>query len=409
MPQPAHAPATERTSVIPVSISDDRMTAAIRVPGDWPRDAISAESFCDALGDAKVAVDDAVVAAVQRLIDRLSLLPEGEGIEAVVAEGVPPIHGVDGRVEWLARSMLDVAPDDDERVDHYERGALVLVKPGQTIARVIEPIDGENGRDVRGIELPARPGRPVHLQLDDTVVRKDDRLVAKIAGMLHRKRGRIYVSEMMELRDGVNFATGNINFHGDVAILGNVLDRFRVKAVGDVDVRGLIEAATIETGGNLHAHGGITGYPNGMLSVGGDLIARFLNRATGIVHGNLHVERECLDCDMTVGGNIDLPGGVLTGGVIRMSKHATIATLGSPHAVETVLRLSHGAKFELHITRRIHPGVHIVHGNRAYVFIDTVRGPIRILPDHDGTIVFRFGDSRPRPLACLIGVRVETV
>jgi uncharacterized protein (DUF342 family) len=407
MPQSAHAPAPERHSAISVSISDDRMTAAIRAPGDCPRNEISTESLCQALRTEKVYVDDAVVAAVERLIDQLALMPQGEGIETVVAEGVPPTHGIDGRIDWLAQSMLDVLPDDDAPVNHYERGALVLVKREQTIARVIEPVPGIDGRDVRGNPIPARIGRPAHRQLDATVAREDDRLVARIAGMLHRKRDRVFISEMMELADGVNFATGNINFSGDIAIRGDVLDRFRVKAAGDVEVRGLIEAATIETGGNLLAHGGMTGYPNGLIHVGGDMIARFLNRATGVIHGNLHVEREILDCDLTVGGDLDLPAGIITGGVIRMNQHAMIATAGKPNAVQTVLHIRHGAAFDLHITRRIHPGVHVVHGKRAYVFIDTVRGPIRIHRDDDGTIVYRFGDSHPRPLACLVGVRVD--
>ncbi len=137
------------------------------------------------------------------------------------------------------------------------------------------------------------------------------------------------------------------------------------------------------------------------------MVARFLNRAAGIIHGNLRVEREVLDCDLTVRGDIDLPSGVITGGIVRMHKRSTIATLGKPNAVDTILHAAYGAPIDIHVTRRIHPGVRIVHGKRAFVFIDTVRGPIRIFPDHDGTIVFRFGDSRPRPLACLTGVRVD--
>lgn len=395
---------SELATNVSVTIRDRGMAACLFIPADCPRGALTVDLLCEELRRAEVAVTKAVLTAVKWLLPRIP--DEGEDFECVISRGLAANHGDDGHVEWLVESKRDEAVDEEAAVDHYERGSLLLVRSGDVLAKVVEPTSGVDGFDVCGKPLAARDGQPAQIEHDESVARKSDTLVAQMGGMLHREQHKVYVSEAMELTGGVNFETGNIDFKGDVVIRGNVLDRFMVKATGDVDVHGVIEAAHIKTGGKLLVQRGVTGFPDGTLTIGGDLIARFLNRATGDIQGDLKVDREVIDCDLTVAGDLDLSRAMLTGGELRLGRRAVVANLGRPNGVQTKLRIAAGSPFDMTVTRHIHPGVQFISGKTSHTFYETVKGPIRIRTDSDDTALYSIADGPFRPLASLQGVRV---
>ena len=60
-----------------------------------------------------------------------------------------------------------------------------------------------------------------------------------------RDRKSAKVSNTLEIDQNVDFSTGNIDFPGNVIVHRSVKDCFTVKARDDIEVRGLIEAATL--------------------------------------------------------------------------------------------------------------------------------------------------------------------
>ena len=63
----------------------------------------------------------------------------------------------------------------------------------------------------------------------------------------------------MEIDGNVDYAVGSINYVGDVHVHGDVLSGFSIQAMGDITVDGVVEACTIEAGGDLVVAKGIAG------------------------------------------------------------------------------------------------------------------------------------------------------
>ena len=368
-----------------------------------PAQPPSLEHCLDVVRDAGVLITDDLKAAVRAML-------QAGNRRAAIARSTPPPDGHDAFIDWHIHSLRPEATDDTAAVNHYEKSSLILVSAGQILGRLIPPTPGQDGHDVRGKPLPAKPGKPLKAQIDAKSIDLDThhQLTALTAGVLHRDDRHIRVNPLVELPGNVDFSTGNIRFHGDVRVRGDVLDRFVIEAGGDVEVLGVIEAATITTGGNLTARGGVTALPDGKLNIAGELIARYLANVTADIKGNLTVEREILNSHINAHSCVELPRGSLIGGTLFAHGNVHIATLGAPSGAATRLRLPAKHTPELLITRQANPGSTITIGRRHFEFLEEVRGPLHIHCQPDGCIMATTRGGTPHPLATLPAIRHYT-
>ena len=98
-----------------------------------------------------------------------------------------------------------------------------------------------------------------------------------------------FVNDVYEVSD-VDTSTGNIEYSGNVCVLGNVKTGFSIKADGDVEVRGVVENATVEATGNVTIARGMNGMSKGTITAGGNVVAKFLENANVNAGGYVHSE-----------------------------------------------------------------------------------------------------------------------
>ncbi len=308
-----------------VRVSADKQQAHLLVPPTFSRSWLTPE-FCRSLCvEAGVQFTTEVQQAIDSLLAQLP--PEGQAVEALIAQATAPQHGRDAQVQWLVQEPSQVCQD----TSFYDRSAFVMVRHGQVLGQVTPATAGEDGRDVTGHILAAIAGKPPPLTTDDSILLDaQQRLVAQADGILIRQHDKAGISQVLEVSNDVDFSTGNIDFTGNVVIRGHIGDRFTVRAGGSVQVSGVIEAAEIYCGGDLVASGGMAGRQSGRLQVGGNLIVRFLDAVTASVKGDLRLEREAIGSQIVVHGQIDSPTGSIIGGVLVPTGAVRIATLGSP-------------------------------------------------------------------------------
>ena len=339
---PAVTTEADVDSAVQVVVADDATSAELIILPDAPSDQATVEACCQVLQAAGVELHDDVRGAVEKL---QAHNPSGQR-RAVVARAQPPQPGQDGRVEWTVSDDPAAVGEDEgdpttaNSFSHYERSAFVMVEAGQVIGRVIEPKPSTQGRDVLGrpIPLDGSPGQPVNLQIDPSIqLDAAGRLVAQITGVLERQGDIATIRHVMCVDGSVDFSTGNIRFNGDVLVRGGICDCFVVKATGQIEVGGLIEAATLESGGDLVARGGFAGRERGTAHIGGDLVARYLDNVHGHVGRDLIVEREVINCDLVVHNGVRIHRGSIIGGRLVIAGAVEAATLGSAAAVETQL------------------------------------------------------------------------
>lgn len=267
--------------------------------------------------------------------------------------GTPACNGAAARMEWSPEcdpaqsSTASAAPAEGEKIDFYNRSSFIMVAEGQLIGKLIPAAEGVEGADVTGKVLRAAAGLGLSIRFDETIrVDGQGNYYAMTSGALEFKNNLLRILKKLTINSYVDFSTGNIHFEGDVDILKGIKDRFRVRVSGSVESQGLIEAAIIEAGLDFRAPKGMAAKENGYLTVGRHAEARYLDNVIGRIKGDLTIEKELINCDLWIGGKLDVRHGSIVGGRTRVLGPVVTTNLGSPNGDQTLLALGSYPKLE---------------------------------------------------------------
>lgn len=275
-----------------------------------------------------------------------------KAIEEEFAKAVLPQHGDDARLEWVdgfdpTAIKDDPAPahsgadDQDNRVDHYRGPTFIRVAQGDHVATIRKQTEGTDGTDLKGNKLKAKSGKPLSVTIDGTFeVRDDNTVVARESGVLRLDKNILRVCSMLEIPGYVDFSTGHVEYAGCVAVREGVRDRFKVDATEDIEIGGLIEAATIICRRDFRAARGMAAKDRGQLVVGGNAEIGFMNNVRALIDGSLHVRREIINCETVVGGNVAAERGKMIGGILIAGGKVALCTLGSEAYAPTTVCLA---------------------------------------------------------------------
>lgn len=326
--------------LIELVISSDNMQLLGRIDPSGDMDLVSEVRLLEMLSAHSIEPTEDLTRRVSCLVTRLK---KGDfpTEDVVLAEGVPPEPGEDGYIVWAEGCDPDHVhvPDDDSEIDHYARSDIVSVSAGEPVCTIVHPTRGRPGRDIYGREAPSRKGRRHSMVLGESITHDPDnptRMIALKSGRLNIAGRHIWISPLLIINRNVDFICGSIDFDGDVMIRGNVLDLFSVKATGNIVVRGLIEGARVEAGGNLVAVGGIAGKEKAVIKVEGKLKARFADNATVTGGTEIFILREILNSKVSTPGRLVTPGTV-AGCTIEACRGIQAAVVGAPSGVRTTL------------------------------------------------------------------------
>jgi uncharacterized protein (DUF342 family) len=332
-----------------IVVPSNGMTATLTLLACAPGARPTVEMCIGALRDRDVVVDDGVEIRVRELVEEHEADSTCDR-EAVVAAGREPVHGRDGRFELIERFAASLEPtpahDDEEAVDYHNRRSFHLVRAGEPVGRVIEPSVGRPGVTVTGAEVAPRTGRACDLRLEPGVALRGDMVVATVTGALHTQGASIGVRDVLEISGAVDYATGNINFPGSVVVREGVCDCFHVASERDVTILDVVEAATIDAGRDAHLLGGMAGREKGELTVGRDLVARYLGMVSGVVGRDATVEREVVDCDIEVRGQFHGERCALVGGRLSVRAGSVIGEIGRDSGVRTEIVIGRAPRAE---------------------------------------------------------------
>lgn len=250
------------------------------------------------------------------------------------ARGTPAAHGADGQVTELFQRHLEksFAVDEHNRVDYTTLNNVQNVEEGGVICRITLPQKGVPGKSVQGQEIPAKDGKPASVPKGRNTELTEDgtALIATIAGHVDFTGRAFQVKPMMEIKGNVDFSVGNINYLGDVIIHGDICSGFTVRAVGSITVDGVVEACTVEAGGDLILARGVQGDSKAIIRAQRNLYAKFLENCCVYVKETL--QTDCIiNCDVYCDGKVDVRTGhmKIIGGTIRAAQQVSAGTIGS--------------------------------------------------------------------------------
>jgi len=299
--------------------------------------------------DAGAGGDEGVVARIREEIESFGLavpvdekalqsaLEEssaGRDARVVVASGRPCRHGEDGKVLWAKKLVSPTRADGS--FSHY-LGTLEkkIVRKDDPVARFVPETEGTDGSDVYGKPVKARRGKPVKMRVGPGLRESDGVVFAEKDGMIRVENSLMKLDETFVVEGDLDFETGNVNFPGSVIVTGSVLDLFEIKAGGSIQIKGLVEAATLSARGDIEIAGGLAGKNKGRVMTEGSVAAQFLVNAYVFAEGDVCVESEILSSQVTALGAVKAAGCSIAGGKVEALGGIATATLGSDIGART--------------------------------------------------------------------------
>lgn len=313
-----------------LEIAADRMSVTIHLVPACGGQTPTAEALRAALNDAGVSygID----------VNRIAALAAAGGGEALVAQGKPPRQGADAVFEALVSDLRDRTPRADAQgmVDFRDLGEIPQVDPGDVLMRRIPATPGEEGMDVMGRPVLPDPGKdvPFAAKLHGVEISAEDPdlLLATIRGMPVSLPDGVNVEQVLTV-ENVDLHTGNLDFDGTIHIKGEVRPGMKVTASGDVTVKGLVESAEIEAGGDVMVAGGIIG--KSRVRAGGTVTAKFtegshLEAGDTIAIEDTVVQGELQAINQVLVGTKQTRRGRIMGGSVRAALLVRAPIIGSP-------------------------------------------------------------------------------
>ncbi|MFS0751821.1 DUF342 domain-containing protein [Oceanobacillus sp. 1P07AA] len=253
----------------------------------------------------------------------------------LIAEGMKPINGANGRLEILAN--LDTSINREDHWDYREVMRIPNVTRGQMLAKLISPKPGVDGMDVTGRVIKAKDGKPKIIRAGKNVVWKEDvhSFYAASDGQISISNQQIQVLPVFKVNESISMKTGNLDFIGNIEIQGDVPPGFEIKAEGDIRIKGMVEGAKILAGGSVYIMEGIAGKNIGSIQSGNDIILGYCNHSHIQAGNDLYVEKSILHSDCTVIGHVFCKQGNIIGGTVSAGKTMEAKDIGNRLGITT--------------------------------------------------------------------------
>ena len=331
----------DKVSILnPIRLSSDKMTACfVNLPPIGPSRAVSEKHLQDSLARLGVqhGVDGQVIASLcsGRLEERV----------VIVAQGTQPAGGEDGHLDLKVKVAMEPGKIlEDGTIDYKDRNAVVNVPAGECIAVYRRATNGTSGLTVTGEpvaaaspgkDTPPRTGINVQPDEEGEVIR----YLARESGHVRFIGNKLSVHGKYLVPGDVNFRTGNVDFLGDVEVVGAVMSGFTVKAGGSVTVAGGIDAgATVDAGEDVVVRHGIMGH-NTSVRAGGSVLARYISNAPVQARGDILAGSYIHNANVTSACQIKVHGKG------RLKRQTSAVVGGSLMAVEGMRIASAGSTF----------------------------------------------------------------
>lgn len=338
--------------------ADSCLTGKLRIGPTNAADHISRDALIAFLSGREVHQSCILNNEIDALIEDTRAEP-GIAHERVVARGSPPEEGSNARIELsesaaedyariqkrkeafrLAQEQNTFEPDTGSPIDFYNDSAFVTVRENEHIADFIEHTLGNDGMDIYGRPIAAKPGKPITRPCDASCrLDNDGAIISLLNGLLQYDHDRVSVQSTLDIPGYVDFSTGNVDFPGDVVIHKGVRDRFRVNADFALEIHKLVEAAHLRSAHSIKLHQGMAGREAGSIRCGENLESGYLDAVDADIRGDCIVEKEITNCNIRIAGQLLANTASVRGGLIEIAMGGHIANLGSERGVVTEIVL----------------------------------------------------------------------
>lgn len=325
------------TKHIAVVVSEDEMSADLFLGMVDDPDVYNVDEIIEYLKETEHIVAGVKPSVIMDMINQRTY-----GKMVTVANGAPGVDGRDGFFNF----QFDTSPSKkpkvlpDGTVDYHNLSLVQSVEIGDLLATYVPKCEGRDGYTVRGKVLPAKRCKdiPPLRGKGFTISTDGKKYYAACDGKVELSMGQLNVLQFHTINGDVDLSVGNIDFKGDLEILGSIKEGFSVKATGNITVNKLIEAADVEAGKDILVRGGILGGGKANISAGGNVYALFIENAT--VRANNSVQADAIvNCNVNAFSDINIFGktSTIVGGKLKANRKIKTRKIGGEVGAATEL------------------------------------------------------------------------
>lgn len=225
--------------------------------------------------------------------NQLPELQKGKRTFMLISKGRMPQNGWP---EWI-EITLDYEKKagklkDDGSIDFKDRQAITEVQKGAPVGYFHDAMPTLEGFDVFGTKMEAKETikgprigeNLIRDESDPTIV------ISNANGYISVEKNTVEIIETLVINSDVNYEVGNIEFFGNVEIMGRVLTGFSVNAFGTLKIHGGIEGANVFSSGNMEVLGGIVGKEGTKVQSSANISTLYLQNAEVHAEGDIVVE-----------------------------------------------------------------------------------------------------------------------
>lgn len=262
--------------------------------------------------------------------------------EVKIACGQKTTPGQDGYFEYFFDRSVDTKPRilEDGTVDYRAMTRIVTVSEGDKIIEYHPAVKGTDGFDIFGKIIKASGGKQLSPILGKGFTISEDKRIytASLTGKIEFQNDRLIISNLLEIKEDIDFLHGDISFKGDLMIYGNVMQGIMIKADGMITIRGHVEASTIIAGKDIVFESGMQGAGKGIVVSKGNISGKFFEQVQMKAEGDI-TANAIMNCSMEAGGSIIVTGrrGIILGGMLSAVKGISAGTVGNISEIRTTL------------------------------------------------------------------------
>lgn len=176
----------------------------------------------------------------------------------LIAKGLPAQDDIPDEIQILFKDSDELIKHDDpkENVDYRNRYSISNVKVGDIIGRRIPGKPGIDGKNILGIQIKKKIAKKVALKIGEGCKLQNNEIIAITEGKPSIKVNTFTVNKLYKV-DEVDLKSGNIDFVGNVEIVGAVAEGMEVKAGNELRVGKNVESAILRASGEIVINGNV--------------------------------------------------------------------------------------------------------------------------------------------------------
>lgn len=334
-------PDLDRDAEIKVEISEDEMEAELSVKPPLGGENATLDKVKSVLEEAGVSYG--IKEDILKELTNEAGVIEGEVKEVLIAEGIESVPGKDAVIDFkfdVESSEKKVRKLEDGTVDYRNLDRINNVEPEEVLATKKPSQPGTPGTKVTGDSIEPQPpaDKPIPAGKNTELSSDELTLYSEIEGQVVYDGNKLEVVPVHTVRGDVDLSTGNVKFVGTVIVEGDIKDDMEVKAKHDINVKGTVQGAKLEAGGEVLIQSGFVGKNKGEISAEEDVQIKFIENGKVITDGNLIVTEAIMHSNIDTASIVKVENkGLIVGGRVRAGKEIDAKVVGSNLATKTEL------------------------------------------------------------------------